>query len=356
MSQPHPVKLALWSAFGLIVLGWLLAPESVMAQKDAMPWQVPKPDLPNPLDVLPSINPTDILNPANMALEGFQKILQWLFGSFDELGQNLVRLLLAVPLLADTRAFPRLNEYREFVAWGSFGILGLSFVVATIRMAMSSMSGGDVYGALMGFVKTIFAVGMLLLYVPLFDAISRITNEFTRVLIENPIVGEGLLSTTGKLAAPFAVGVIFSAGGLAVVLGIVTLVLVLILLVVKVVVTSLLAVLFVAAPLAIALWPIDELSWALRNAVQAALVLLCFPLIWAICFGVFAVLPADALFPGDHGDGVTAIIGPLLVVSTLIVAYKLPFVILRQAMNAGLMPSVSRRVRDVYLIQRVLGP
>ena len=80
--------------------------------------------------------------------------------------------------------------------------------------------------------------------------------------------------------------------------GIASIVMAIVLLVVKVIVTALLAVLFVLSPLAIALWPIEEFSWALRTLVQAILGLLAFPILWAACFGTFAVLSVDALFPG----------------------------------------------------------
>ena len=84
--------------------------------------------------------------------------------------------------------------------------------------------------------------------------------------------------------------------------GIAAIVMAIVLLVVKVIVMALLAVLFVLSPLAIALWPIEEFSWALRSLVQAMLGLLVFPILWAVCFGTFAVLSVDALFPGDSGD------------------------------------------------------
>jgi hypothetical protein len=120
-----------------------------------------------------------------------------------------------------------------------------------------------------------------------------------------------------------------------------------ILLVVKVIVTALLAVLFVASPLAIALWPIEELSWALRSLVQAILGLLIFPILWAVCFGTFAVLSTDALFPGNNGDAINTVLSPLIALAALIIAFRLPFAVLSQAMRAGISPGISRGVTHV---------
>ena len=122
--------------------------------------------------------------------------------------------------------------------------------------------------------------------------------------------------------------------------GIAAIVMAIVLLVIKVIVTTLLAVLFVLSPLAIALWPIEELSWALRTLLQAMLGLLVFPILWAVCFGTFAVLSVDALFPANFGDLINTVLSPLITLAALIIAFRLPFVVLRQAMNSGIGPSL----------------
>jgi hypothetical protein len=130
-------------------------------------------------------------------------------------------------------------------------------------------------------------------------------------------------------------------------IGIAAIVMAIVLLVVKVIVTALLAVLFVASPLAIALWPIEELSWALRSLLQAILGLLVFPILWALCFGTFSVLSTDSMFPGDHGAAVTAVLSPLVALAALIIAFRLPFAVLGQAMRSGISPGISRGVTHV---------
>jgi len=129
-----------------------------------------------------------------------------------------------------------------------------------------------------------------------------------------------------------------------------------VLLVIKVIVMALLATLYVLSPLAIALWPVEELGWALRSLVQAILGLLVFPILWAACFGTFAVLSIDALFPADSRDFLTsALLAPLVTLASLIIAFRLPFVVLRQAMNAGLAPSVGRSMQNVHYARSLAG-
>ena len=65
------------------------------------------------------------------------------------------------------------------------------------------------------------------------------------------------------------------------------------LILVKITITALLAVLYVLSPLAIGLWPVEQLSWLLRTLLQVAFVALIFPVLWAACFAVFAVLTPD---------------------------------------------------------------
>jgi len=138
-------------------------------------------------------------------------------------------------------------------------------------------------------------------------------------------------------------------------IGIAAIIMALILLVVKVIVTALLAVLFVASPLAIALWPIEELSWGLRSLLQAMVGLLVFPILWAVCFGTFAVLSTDSLFPGDNGDVINSVLAPLITLAALIIAFRLPFAVLSQAMKAGISPGINRGVSVVRNVEYVRG-
>ncbi|MEA2139879.1 MAG: hypothetical protein QOG56_3029 [Solirubrobacteraceae bacterium] len=338
LGRPLGVGLACVVVLVLAATFALPEPAAALSPQDLVP---------SPLDLLPS---TPSLDPAQWAVNGFKSILKYIFGDqVGELGRHLINLLLSVPLLADTAAFPRLNAYRDYVTGGAWGILGLSFVVASLRYWLSSYGGSGAYEALMGFMRSAGAIAILLVFPVVFDQLARGVNAFTSALVVNPIVGDGLgkgmvgvLSTTPG-----------SGGGIAMLIGLAAIVVALILLVIKVIVTALLAVLFVASPLAIALWPIEELSWALRSLAQAMLGLLVFPILWAVCFGTFAVLGTDALFPGNHGDLISSALAPLITLATLVIAFRLPFAILRQAMHAGISPGINRGLSTIHHVDRM---
>jgi hypothetical protein len=337
----RPLTVAVVCALTLVILGSLVSPQPAAA-------------LPNPADLLPSVGLPD-LNPAHWVVDGFKAILHFIFGDqLDQLGRHLVNLLLSVPLLTDAGAFPRLNDYRSYVTGGAWGILALSFVVASLRYWLSSYSGSGAYEAVAGFVRSAGAIAMLLVFPIVFDQLSRAVNAFTAALVVNPVVGDGLgkgmVATIGTAS--------FSAGGIGMLIGIAAIIMAIILLVVKVIVTALLAVLFVASPLAIALWPIEELSWALRSLVQAMLGLLIFPILWALCFGTFAVLSTDSMFPGDHGTAITTVLSPLIALAALVIAFRLPFAVLNQAMKAGISPGINRgvtHVRNIGYVKSIAG-
>jgi hypothetical protein len=324
----RPVTVAVACALTLVLLGSIASPDPAAA-------------LPSPADLLPGLPD---LNPAHWVVDGFKAILRFIFGDqLDQLGRHLVNLLLSVPLLTDSGAFPRLNDYRAYVTGGAWGILALSFVVASLRYWLSSYSGNGAYEALAGFLRSTGAIVMLLLFPIVFDQLARAVNAFTAALVVNPVVGDGL----GKGLVGTISTAAITGGGIAMLVGLAAIVMAVILLVVKVIVTALLAVLFVASPLAIALWPIEETSWALRSLVQAILGLLIFPILWALCFGTFAVLSTDAMFPGDHGSAINAVLSPLIALAALVIAFRLPFAVLGQAMRAGISPGISRGVTHV---------
>jgi hypothetical protein len=287
------------------------------------------------------------LNPADWVVDGFKAILEYIFGDADKLAGRIVTLLLAVPLLGDEQAFPRLNAYREYVTWGAWAVLGLMFVIASVRYYLSSFSGNGAWEALTGLARGVGAICLLLAFEPAFDLVTRSVNAFTAALIDNPVIGSGLGNGVVRVVGTSS----FDAGGVAMIISIVAIIVALILVLIKVVVVSLLAVLYVASPLAIALWPLEEMAWAMRSCLQAIMGLLAFPILWALCFGTFAVLTTDALFPGDHGDLLNAVLAPLIGLASLIVAFKLPFSGLGQAMKAGVMPSSQRAARVVRTVR-----
>jgi hypothetical protein len=115
-------------------------------------------------------------------------------------------------------------------------------------------------------------------------------------------------------------------------------VLLVLLVVSKIVIATVLALLFVSGGLAIALWPLPETAWIARTWLQALFGVLLWPVVWALCFALFAVLGQSAFsFKGEFGD---ELVKPFVTVAALWVAFKAPQLVARQAMLAGLAPSL----------------
>jgi hypothetical protein len=72
--------------------------------------------------------------------------------------------------------------------------------------------------------------------------------------------------------------------------------------------------------------------------------------VWALCFALFAVLGRSAFgFKGEFGD---ELVKPFVTVAALWVAFKAPQLIARQAMLAGLAPSLGGAVARTMIYGR----
>jgi hypothetical protein len=330
MKRATAIAAGLGCAFGMLIVMQLTFPAPAVA-------------IPNPLDVAKGALDVS-LNPVDWMVDGFRALLHFMFGEqLDELGRHLLALLLAMPLLTDKEAFPGVNAYRQYVTYGAWGILPLTFVYASMRYWLSSYSGSGSYEALQGFMRTVVAVAMLLVFPVAFDGLMRATNMMSAALIKGPTSSAGFKGLAGVMSVEA-----ITDGSVGMFVAIAAVFMGLVLLVVKVVVTALIAVLFVLSPLAIVLWPVEELSWALRSLVQSLGALMVFPCVWAVCFGTFAVLPRDAMFPGSYGDLVSSLLTPLIALASLIIALRLPFKILELAgMQGSISPGVGRGLSQV---------
>ena len=108
------------------------------------------------------------------------------------------------------------------------------------------------------------------------------------------------------------------------------------LLMTKIAVSATTAVVFVAMPLAVMLWPIPELAWIARAAMRAFAVVLAIPLAWAVCFATFAAVGIDALALKGAGKVVDALVMPLVALALLWITVKLPKVLARLALVGAL--------------------
>ena len=281
-------------------------------------------------DVIPDLNPLPSVGDlAGKLIEGLIKAL---FGGFEaKVTLGVVKFLVAHPMVTNHDAYGTLNDYRVYVTDGAWGLVSLVFVVSAFRYWAAGFAGGGAYEAIVALVRTGGACGALIAYPLVFEQLLIGGNLMTHVLLGFGGIDRGLAKLF--IASHFGLGLT----GIAYVLELIALIA---LIVTKIALTALLAVLLVAGPLAIAVWPVEELAWLARTWMQVLLAVVLAPVLWALCFACFAAM-GDAAFTAGGPIGDT-VIKPFVSVAMLYVAFKLPTAVLRQAQLAGLSPSVGR--------------
>ncbi len=281
--------------------------------------------IPNPFDLgLPS--PTDLIGKV------FEFFFKTFFGIEAKVTQQTVQWLLAAPVYTDGSAYADLNQLRSYLEGAAWALFTLVFTISAVRYYASGFTSAGSYEAVEALTRGGVAAGALALYPQVFGSLAIATNYLTYGITHAPGVGSGLT----KVLAGATVSS-FTPLGVGTIAAVVAVVIFLLLIVTKVVLATLLALLFVAAPLAIALWPLPETSWLARTVMQSLFGVLLWPVVWALCFSLFAVIGASALSPG--GSFGTHLVKPWVSVAALYVSFKAPQLLARQAMLAGLMPS-----------------
>jgi len=303
----------------------VLAAGSALTAPPAAQAQIPLPALPNPFDLgLP--NPSDLIGNV------FEFFFKTFFGIQAKVTQRTVDWLLAAPVYTDTRAYSDLNQLRTNIDVAAWALLTLVFTVAAVRYYASGFTSAGSYEAVESLVRGGLAAGALAFYPQVFGSLAVVMNYLTYGLMPDPTVGSGL---TKVLAGATVAS--FTPLGVGTIAAVVAVVIFLLLLVTKIVLATLLALLFVTSPLAIALWPLPETSWLARTVLQSLVGVLLWPVLWALCFALFAVIGASTFTPG--GSFGSTLVKPWVSVAALYVAFKAPQLLARQAMLAGLMPS-----------------
>lgn len=329
----HPLRLTGLLVGVILLLGSYADPE----QSQAIP-------IPNPIAPL-----TNILDPVKWIEKGFVGLLNFIFGdTIKDLAPSFMKALLAVPDFVGSGAFGDLRAFHDYIDWAGWGLLTLSFTAAALSYWSSSYTSSGAQQAATAFTRTVGAIGLLLSFPYLFQAATTAINYLTAGILQAPVVNGHMGDLiNGTLGAGLVTG-----GGVTLILGVVAIVMAIILLLVKITISALLAVLYCLSPLAIGLWPIEQLSWLLRTLAQVMFVVLLFPVLWAVSFGVFATLSTPDLVGGALAS---SLLSPLVGVAALIVAFKLPFALLRMATGAGLMPSVNKGMGAVYHARGLAG-
>jgi hypothetical protein len=276
-------------------------------------------------------------------VKGFGALLGFIFGSvLTELAKSFLKDLLDIAPLAGPGAPAGLDQLHTDIVGAGWGLLTLSFAGGAIGYWLSSYTSNGAQQAATAFARTVGAIGLLISSPYIFSAATEAVDQLTAGIIGLPVVSGGMTHLfEGTFAATALAG-----GGVGLIAVLIGVVMALGLLLVKITITALLAVLYVLSPLAIGLWPVEQLSWLLRTLLQVAFVALIFPVLWAACFAVFAVLTPD--FTGG-------LLKPLFGVAALIIAFKLPFALLRISTGAGLMPSAGKGMSAIYHARSLVG-
>ena len=302
----------------LVVAGALVAPEPAHAQ-------IPLPGLPNPFDL-------GLPDPGDLIGKVFEFFFKTFFGIESSVTRRGVEWLLAAPVYTDAGAYGDLNRLRGNIEVAAWALFTLVFTISAVRYYASGFTSAGSYEAVEALTRGGVAAGALAFYPQVFGSLAIAANYLTYGVIHDSTVSAGLT----KLLAAATVSS-FTPLGIGTIAAVVAVVIFVLLIVTKIVLATLLALLFVAAPLAIALWPLPETSWLARTVLQSLIGVLLWPVVWALCFALFAVIGASAFSPG--GSFGTHVVKPWVSVAALYVAFKAPQLLARQAMLAGLMPS-----------------
>src|SRR3954468_14464674 len=272
------------------------------------------------------------------AVDGFSALLAKLFSwPAEVINRHLLAWLVAVPDYAISgqstsggRAGSNLAELASTTSAMAFALLAAVGTVAGLRYWAAGLSGSGGFDALEGLARTVGAALFVVAWPWLFRHAADLSNAAARGLLGS---GSVLDDTSRLLGLAFASAV--SLNFFAIVIACAAGLLFLALLMCKIVASASTALVFVAMPLAAALWVIPELEWVARAAMRAFAVVLAIPVAWALCFATFAAIGVDALALKGAGTLTDALIMPLVALALLWVMLALPRTLARLALLGG---------------------
>ncbi|MDO8208995.1 hypothetical protein [Conexibacter sp. CPCC 206217] len=278
---------------------------------------------------LPS--PDDIIQDG--VKSAFDFVVKTLFGSIPtKVTEAAISWQLHLPSEAFTNS--NLVELKNTTTAAAFALLGLVMTTSALRYWLAGfVDGGTGAEALNGVTKTIAAALGVLAWPWAFNASITLVNDLTSGLIHSQSVHDDVSRMLGA-----AVGISIAAGPVgtfaSIVLVIAGTLLMLGLFSLHIVLACALSVIFVGGPLLIVLWPYPGTAWLSTLAFRAFGTLLCWPVIWALCFAAFAAVFQDVLnFRGDGGVLDKALIKPLTGVAMLYLCVRLPMLATRATMS-----------------------
>lgn len=285
----------------------------------------------------PNIGPN--LNPLPSVGEILDSVVNGLFGALlSALTPSFLKhaeiasleWLVALPNVADTTLWPTVGRLEGSMMWVAGALLPTTLIIATARDTALSLSFRASPGNAL--LRVIGAVFWLVMYRFSFRFGVAFVNTLTHTMLSWPIVSEGLNRT---VLIMFAGSAIFGAGGAFLgLLGLVALVFAICLFALKVLILSVLAILFVAGPLFIALTPLPTLGYLARGWLLAVVGVCLIPVGWCIVFSTAGAISLDVTNLGSGAHIGSRVVGAFAALVTFYIAFRWPLMVLGHVRNA----------------------
>ena len=204
--------------------------------------------------------------------------------------------------------------------------------LSILRFALAGVSASGGFEGAEGVTRTVAAALAMLAWPWAFHNLAALMNTVTHALLSTHSVHVALLGLVAVggvgavlLATHSKIGWIFGI----VILGLEALLMIGLLLM-KVLLAGATTLIFVAMPLALALWPLRETSWIAGRLAHVLFVAVATPLLWALIFATAAVM-GGSVFGLQGGFWDTILIRPLAAMSMFVLALLAPLMLLRHA-------------------------
>ncbi len=213
-----------------------------------------------------------------------------------------------------------------------FAVAGLVLTLSILRFALAGVSASGGFEGAEGVTRTVAAALAMLAWPWAFHNLAALMNTVTHALLSTHSVHVALLGLVAVggvgavlLATHSKIGWVFGI----VILGLEALLMIGLLLM-KVLLAGATTLIFVAMPLALALWPLRETSWIAGRLAHVLFVAVATPLLWALIFATAAVM-GGSVFGLQGGFWDTILIRPLAAMSMFVLALLAPLMLLRHA-------------------------
>lgn len=232
--------------------------------------------------------------------------------------------LVAIPNPARASSMPNIDQLHSNVMALSVAVFALVVVTASVRYFFAGVAGRANPVEALG--RALGGGFGLLIYTWAFGNVIAIVNVLIAQIFAWPVVTRGVNSLA---AAVLGTAVLSGTGPIAAIFSIIAFVLILALIAMKIALLIVLTMLYVGGPLAIAVWPLPELSGFTRSWLEVLKNVISVPLMWTLVFATAGVLAKDIptlLGLGSSGiarGAITAIVTPIVAIIVFYIAFRI---------------------------------